>query len=46
LYHENPAIVAGFYIGYADEEKTNKESAQRVLVSKVPCVKEAVREAD
>jgi len=36
LYNENPAIVAGFCIGYADEQKTNKESAKNVLVSKAP----------
>jgi len=36
LYHENPAIVAGFCIGYVDEQKTNKESAKNVLVSKAP----------
>ena len=27
LYNENPAIVAGFYVGYADEQKANKKSA-------------------
>ena len=24
LYNENPAIVAGFHIGYADKRKPNK----------------------
>ena len=24
LYHENPAIVAGFHIGFADKRKPNK----------------------
>ena len=27
LYNENPAIVAGFHKGYADERKANKNSA-------------------
>jgi len=25
LYNENPAIVAGFHVGFADEKKTNKK---------------------
>jgi hypothetical protein len=40
LYNENPAIVAGFYIGYADEENTNKGKTQNVLVSKAPSGRE------
>ena len=32
LYNENPAIVAGFYIGYADEKKGTKKSEQNVLM--------------
>ena len=27
LYHENHAIVAWFYIGFADEQKANENSA-------------------
>ena len=27
LYNENPAIVAGFHKGFADEQKANKNSA-------------------
>ena len=37
--NENPAIVAGFCKGFADEQKTNKNSAQYVLVPKVPLCK-------
>ena len=36
LYHENHAIVAWFKRGFADAQKTNKKSAQKVLVSKAP----------
>jgi len=39
LYNENPAIVAGLYIGYADEQKANKKSEQDVLMSKAPLCK-------
>ena len=39
LYNENPAIVAGFYVGYADGQKTNKKSAHNVLVPKAPLCK-------
>ena len=39
LYPENPAIVAGFKRGFADAQKTNKKSAQNVLVSKAPLCK-------
>ncbi len=39
LYSENPVIVAGFYVGFADEQKTNKKSAKNVLVSKAPLCK-------
>ena len=46
LSNENPAIVAGFYKGFADEQKTNKRSAENVLMSRLPCVKGAVSEAD
>ena len=40
LYLENPAIVAGFSVGYTDEQKTNKKSAKNVLVSKAPSERE------
>ena len=39
LYNENPAIVAGFCKGFTDEQKTNKNSAQNVLVPKAPLCK-------
>ena len=35
LYPENPAIVAGFYVGYADEQKPTKRQ-RRFFVSKAP----------
>ena len=31
LYNENPATMAVFYEGYADEQKTIKKSAKNVL---------------
>ena len=43
LYNENPAIVAGFYKGFADEQKTNKKSAENVLMSKAPLCKGSCR---
>ena len=44
LYNENPTIVAGFYKGFADEQKTNKKSAENVLMSKAPvCCRSAKR---
>ena len=46
LYNENPAIVAGFHIGFADEKKTDKKSEQNVLCQRLPCAKGAVSEAD
>ena len=36
MYTENHAIVAWFKKGFADAQKTNKKSAQNVLVSKAP----------
>ena len=33
---ENPAIAAGFHIGFADKPKINKKSAQNVFVPKAP----------
>ena len=36
MYNENHAIVAWFKRGFADAHKTNKKSAQNVLVSKAP----------
>jgi len=39
LYHEKPAIVAGFNEGFADEQKVNKNSAQNDFVSKAPLCK-------
>ncbi len=38
LYSENPAIVAGFHVGFADEQKA-KKSAHNVLVPKAPLCK-------
>jgi hypothetical protein len=41
LYNENPAIVAGFHKGFADEEKTNKNQRRMSLFQRLPCVKGA-----
>ena len=32
-------MVAEYYVGFADEQKTNKKSAQNVLVPKAPLCK-------
>ena len=34
LYNENLAIVEGFYVGFADEQRTNKKISEEC-----PCVK-------
>ena len=47
LVTENPAIVAGFHKGFADEKKTNKKFVQNVRISKAPSergLREAVEE--
>ena len=31
LYHETPAIVVGFHIGYADKQKANKKQEQNAF---------------
>ena len=38
--NENPAIVAGFQIGYADKQKTNKGLVKNVFVLKAPSGRE------
>ena len=43
MYNENPAIVAGIYIGYADKQKTNKGIVKNVFVSKAPSERELSR---
>ena len=40
LHNETPAIMAGFNKGFADEQKTNKNSAKNVFVSKAPSGRE------
>ena len=39
-----PAIVAGFYVGSADEERVNKKSAQNEFVEKPPSAREGDHE--
>ena len=43
--NENHAIVAGFHVGFADEQKT-KSQRRMFLWQRLPCVKGAVSEAD
>ena len=46
LYAENPAIVAGFRVGYADREKTTKKRLQNACVSKAPSGRELSSECE
>ena len=45
MYYENPAIVAGFNIGFADEQKVNEKSVQNYFVSKAPSGRELAPKA-
>ena len=40
LYSENPAIVAGFHIGFADEEIANEIQSENLPVPKAPSGRE------
>ena len=41
--NENPAIVAGFNEGFADEQIANEKKVQNALVSKAPLCKGSCR---
>ena len=41
-----PATMAGFYIGFADEQKSNENSAKNDFVPKAPSGRELSAEAD